>query len=50
MRRQAQQKVKKLKPNYKHQRYAGSMKFVPFDKIERLDDKIDKAKEDRAQG
>ena len=41
--------VKKLKPNYKHQRYAGSMKFVPFDKIERLDDKIEKAKEDRAR-
>ena len=42
-------KVKKLKPNYKHQRYAGSMKFVPFDKVERLDDKIAKAKEDRAK-
>ena len=41
--------VKKLKPNYKHQRYAGSMKFVPFEKVGQLDDKIAKAKEDRAQ-
>ena len=41
--------VKKLKPNYKHQRYAGSMKFVPFEKVGQLDDKIEKAKEDRAQ-
>ena len=42
-------KVKKLKPNYKHQRYAGSMKFVDFDKQVELPDKIEKAKEASAK-
>ena len=35
-----EKKVKKLKPNYKHQRYAGSMKFVPDSKVIDLPNKI----------
>ena len=43
-------KVKKLKPNYKHQRYAGSMKFVPDSKVIDLPNKIENEKEKAAKG
>ena len=42
-------KVKKLKPNYRHQRYAGSMKYVSVDDQMAGQETIEKAKSKKAK-